>query len=425
MSLNIDTFSNVTGGFSAFKAIGHPFVTDKATALIERLATAGPVALYDPHGLTDAFAELHDCRALKLAGCFVQDIEKIGTTVLGEPAQPITDLPSCNAKAVFVVAFDAGRLIDHIRHLFDSELTVISLDDMRLDDEMLTNRRRYLDPINFATNFAFFRDGEGKHTRLVSANYWAGYGAKGTKIWCRLFDAGGNEMANWTQPLDDKVSSIVIDSAEIRERFELDDFAGQLFVHVVNGAGHDVVKYALDTYGDDETVLSCTHDANAWPADLYGGLPAPAADEKVVLWIQNSHPCPIPKGAIGLNRMGDDKISWLDEEVPAFGSYPLDVAKLQPDVAWPAHLEVHAGKHFVRPRYEVTTREGRLRISHPNVERTDLTPDEKIPELNNLMGKGFLLPAPILPLDRFKTSLLPTPMATCQESLPIAAIAYD
>lgn len=425
MSLNIDTFSNVTGGYSAFKAIGHPLVTEKASALVVRLAEAGPVALYDPHGLADAFAELHDCGALELAGCYMQEIEKIGASVLGETAQPITDLPSSGAGAVFVVAFDAQRLIDHIRHLIDPALTILSLDDMRLDEEMLTNRRRYLDPINFATNFAFFRDAGGKHTRLVSANYWAGYGAKDTRIWCRLFDADGRVLADWIQPLDDKVSSIVIDSAEIRRRFGLGEFTGQLFIHVINGGGHDVVKYALDTYGDDETVLSCTHDANAWPADLYGGLPAPGPDEKVVLWVQNSHPCPIPKGSVGLNRMGDGATAWLDQDVPAFGSYPLDVASLLPDVAWPAHIEIQAGKHFVRPRYEVTTREGRLRISHPNVERTDLTPDAKIPELSNLMGKGYLLPAPILPLDRFKTSLLPTPMATCQDTLPLAAIAYD
>ena len=61
-------------------------------------------------------------------------------------------------------------------------------------------------------------------------------------------------------------------------------------MHVVGAAGHDVVKYALDTYGDADDVLSCTHDANSWPADRYAGLPAPAGDEEVVLWVQNSHP---------------------------------------------------------------------------------------------------------------------------------------
>ena len=62
------------------------------------------------------------------------------------------------------------------------------------------------------------------------------------------------------------------------------------FIHATGIAGHDVVKYALDTYGDAEEVLSCTHDANSWPADFYAGLPAPAEDEEVVLWLQNSQP---------------------------------------------------------------------------------------------------------------------------------------
>ncbi|MBO42597.1 MAG: hypothetical protein CMM28_02630 [Rhodospirillaceae bacterium] len=425
MSLNLETFSNVTGGFSAFKAIGHPMIREKSKILMDNLQRSSAVAVYDPHGLAVAFAALYDCETITFAGTYVQDIDAIGTKVLGNKAQPITDLPLSNATTVFITAFDADRLVDNIRHLIPDGAKLFSLDDMRLDNYMLTNKQRYLDPLNFATNFAFFRDSDGYHTRLVSANYWSGYGAKDTQIWCQLFGAEGNVLAEWTLALGVDTESIVIDSKEVRSKFDLDDFCGQLFLHVVNGAGHDVVKYALDTYGDNETVLSCTHDANAWPADLYAGLPAPGPNETVVLWIQNSHPCAIPKGAIGLNRMGDDQISWLKNEVPAFGSYPLDVSTLLPHLSWPDHIEIQAGKHFVRPRYEVTTKEGRLRINHPNVERTDLTPDPKIPDLNNLMGKGYLLPAPILPLDRFKTSLLPTPMATCQNNLPVTAIAYN
>ena len=98
---------------------------------------------------------------------------------------------------------------------------------------------------------------------------------------------------------------------------------------------------------------------------------------------------------------------------------------LLPDVRWPAQIEIQAGKYFVRPRYEVVTQSGRRRISHPNVERVDLQPDPRIPELGNLLGKGFILPAPILPLDRFSSCVLPTPMSTAQDSLPVAAIIYD
>ena len=68
-------------------------------------------------------------------------------------------------------AFDAERTMRQISHLIPAGTAVSSLDDARLPTNMLTDQRRYLAPINFATNFAFFRDGAGRHTRLVTANY--------------------------------------------------------------------------------------------------------------------------------------------------------------------------------------------------------------------------------------------------------------
>ncbi len=114
----------------------------------------------------------------------------------------------------------------------------------------------------------------------------------------------------------------------------------------------------------------------------------------------------------------------LDRAIPPFASVPLDVAELLPDVRWPEQIELRAGKYFVRPRYEVTSARSR-RIAHVNVERTDLVPDPHIAELGNLLGKGFLLPAPVLPLERWRSLALPTPMATGQKQLPIEAILYD
>ena len=424
MALQIDTFSNATGGFSFFKAVGHPLTARRIRALLDGLD--GPVALYDPMGFAGAFAEIHECSGLDISGVFVQDIGRIGEPVMGRPAQPVTDLPGSGARTVFIPAFDAGRLADHIRHLLPKGASIVTLDTVRLDDAMVTNRKRYLDPINFATNFAFFRDGDGEHTRLVTANYWSGYGATDVWAWCCLFDEGGASIVEWRENLPAGQGSVVFDSRELRERFDLPAFTGQLFVHVVNAAGHDVVKYALDTYGDSPDALSCTHDANAWPADLYGGLPAPAGGETVVLWVQNSHPCPIPAGGVGLNRMGRDEVVWLDRAIPPFGTYALDVASLLPGLAWPEQIEIRAGKHFVRPRYEIASaKTGRTRISHPNVERVDLKSDPKIPELSNLLGKSYILPAPILPMHRFSSAALPTPMSTAQRDLPVTAIVYD
>ena len=304
-------------------------------------------------------------------------------------------------------------------------IAIESLDEMKLPPEMLGRGRRYLDPLNFATNFAFFRDSGGLHTRLVGANYWSGYGASEVALWLSLFDEHGRQIANWREELPAGPGSIVVDSREVRRRFALPPFTGQLFLHVIGAVGHDVVKYALDIYGDSGTDLSATHDANSWPADRYAGLPAPREGERVILWVQNSHPTPIPRGAIGLNLMGRSEIARLEREVGPFASLALDVASLLPHARWPQQLEVRAGKYFVRPRYEITGANGKRRIAHANVERSDLKCDPRIAELGNLMGKGFLLPAPLLPPGEFRTTVLPTPMATCQDDLPTALLVYD
>ncbi len=428
MALNIETFSNAKGGNAFFKAIGHPLAARQAAALLQDLG-AGPVAVYDPLGYARAFAEIYDLSGLDIAAVYVQDLQDIGSEILGRQAQPVTDLPGSTATKVFVTAFDAGRLIDHIRHLLPQGAEVVSLDALRLPEAMVTNTGNYLDSLNFATNLVFFREGGGHHTRLATANYWSGYGAQAPSAWCCLMDENGTPLAEWDDPLPGAGGSVVIDSKEVRERFGLGDFTGSLFLHICGIAGHDIVKYALDTYGDSDEVLSCTHDANSWPADLYGGLPAPKEDEQVLLWVQNSHPAPVPAGSVGLNLMGEPEIAWLDREIPPFGTLAIDTAELLPAARWPQQIEVQAGKHFVRPRYEVLANGAmnppRQRIAHANVERVDLKPDPRIPELSNLLGKGFILPAPILPRGRFRSLALPTPMSTCQANLPLALYAYD
>lgn len=425
MALKIETFSNVTGGSSFFKAVGHPLAAPRARDLLAGLAGRGPVAVYDPYDLLGSFAELHGLSRIETAGLFVQDVEKIGQVRAGMTARPVTELAGSGAGAVFVVAFDAERAVCAIRHLLPPGAQVVTLDAMRLPDEMLTDRRTYLAPINWATNFVFFRDEAGQHTRVVTANYWGAYGGPGQRLYHCLFDAGGEVIADWVDALPGPNATVVVDSADVRERFGLDSFCGSLFLHVIGAAGHDVVKYALDTYGDADTVLSCTHDANAWPADYYAGLPAPREGERVILWVQNSHPCPIPAGEIGLNLMGEGPGARYGHAIPPFATVAIDVGGLLPRARWPQQVEVSAGRHFVRPRYEVVTPAGRRRIAHANVERTDLAPDPRLPALRPLLGKGHILPAPVLPVDRFRTIALPTPMARSQAELPLMALLFD
>jgi len=425
MKLDIETFSNVKGGNSFYKAVTHPLAARAVPGLLQRLR-GRRVALYDPLGLASGFAEFYDLASLTLAGSFVQDLSAIGKTVLGRAAQPVTELRESGADAVLIAAFDARRLLDHIRHLLPSGAETLSLDALRIPEDMLTAKRSYLDPLNFATNFVFFEDTDERRTRLASANYWSGYGAGAVELWLALFDEGGSVLAEWREHVPAGAAAISLDSREVRKRFSLPAFRGQLFLHAIGGAGHDVVKYALDTFGGGapEKALSCTHDANSWPADFYAGLPAPRTEERVLLWVQNSHPRTIPPGSVGLNLMGDAEIRWWQKPIPPFATVALDVAALLPKARWPQQIEVQAGKHMVRPRYEVIRRDQR-RIAHVNVERTDLQPDPRLAELGNLLGKGFLLPAPVLPRKIWRSLALPTPMATCQTELPVSAILYD
>lgn len=428
MGLQIQTFSNVTGSETFFKAIGHPLAMEPMKALLETMKARGPVAIYDPMDFGTMTGELHDFSDLDIVNYFVQDLDHLEKNQFGLAADPIIRLPETKAKSLLVIAYEheKHKLVAHIKHLIPEGMAVHTLDEIRIPDEHLTLPREYLSKFNFATNFAFFRDTEGHHTRVVSSNYFGQRnGGKPVKIWCRLFGMDGQSIKDWWEDLPEAGSSITLDSREIRARFGLDAFIGQLFMHVHGAAGHDIVKYALDTYGDSDEVLSCTHDANAFPADLYAGLPAPRGDEDVVLWVQNSHSRPIPSGEVGLNMMGRNEIRWLDREIPPFGSYALSTKELWPEGEYPGQLEIQAGKYFVRPRYEIRRENGRMRIAHPNVQRTDLQVNQKIKTLNDLMGKSFILPAPILPKKDFSSAFLPTPMSTAAHSLPIAALAYD
>src|SRR3546814_678947 len=239
MALNIETFSNAKGGNAFFKAIGHPLAARQAKDLLQRLR-AGPVAIYDPLGYAQAFAEIYDLSALDIAAVYVQDLEDLGREILGKQAQPVTDLPGCKTKTVLVTAFDAGRLIGQVQHLLPKGAEAVSLDTLRLPDAMLTNKRNYLDSLNFATNLVLFRDGQGHHTRLATANYWSVYGAKAPTAWCCLMDEDGGTLAEWTDPLPGANASVVIDSTDVRARFGLGDFTGNLFLHVCGIAGHDI-----------------------------------------------------------------------------------------------------------------------------------------------------------------------------------------
>jgi len=418
--LQIQTFDARAGGNVIYKALAHPLAAEAISGLYARLQA--PVAVYDPDGIADALMALYPT---DVDTVFVHDVQAVAQTRAGLIAQPLTLLPRSGARTVLIAGFDAARTAARIAHMVPPGASVLTLDDVRLPASMLSSTQRYLDKLNFATNFAFFRDADGLSTRLVSANYWANYGAGAMRLWLRLFGADGSPLATWEEKLPHGPGGFSIDSRVVRTRFGLGPFTGQLFLHAIGVAGHDVVKYALDTFASDNGAsLSCTHDANAWPSDRFAGLPAPRDDERVILWLQNSHAVPIPRGTVALDRMGADEPVFMQQEVGPFATIAMDVADYLPGLCWPAQIEVRAGRHVVRPRYEVTQDE-RVRIAHVNVERDNLRPDPGIPALPPEMGRGYLLPFPILPRAQYRSIVQPTPMATTQANLPIRLDVFD
>ena len=418
--LDIETFDARAGGNVLYKALAHPLAAEAITRLYARLEA--PVVVVDPDDTAAALWALHP-DVPSVAGRYVQDVAALGHVRAGLPGLPLTDLPQARAATVLLAAFDSERMAGRLAWLLPPGARLVTLDETRLPPALLTNPRRYLDRLNFATNHAFFRDADGLSTRLVTANYWAGYGAARVRLWLRLFDAAGATLATWEQDVPE--GGLAIDSAEIRERFALPEFCGQLFVHAVGVAGHDVVKYALDTYGSgNQRSLSVTHDANAWPSDRYAGIPAPGERERVVVWIQNSHAAPIPAGAVALDRMGAERPAALPRALGPYETVGVDVAALLPDVRWPAQVELRCGRHVVRPRYEVT-RDGRTRIAHANVERAGLAADPGLRTLPAPLGRGFLLPLPVLPAADYRTWILPTPMSERQDELPLRLQVFD
>jgi hypothetical protein len=435
-TLDINTFNNAdhskgwrpgnnAGGSTLFKALGHPAVADAARAWRTGLTGAGRIGIYDPLGDVATVDAFYHLQGLEPAAYYVQQVEHLGRDFAGRQAELITALDDAVDTLVMTAFDDGGKLRGQISHLAGDRVRIVTLDPLRLPEDRITVPGRYLDPRNFATNFALLRDGGGLHTRVVTADYWTANG-KSPVLWCRLMGADGSTLAEWDETLGPAGSTVVIDSQAVRRRFGLDDFCGSLFLHAIGAPFHEIVKYALDVYGDDERQLTCTHDANAWPAQYYAGMPAPDDGEDLILWVQNSHPIEIPADAIGFNLMGGQDVAVYPEAIPPFATREVDVGALLPDARFPDQIEIRAGEYFVRPRYEVVSREsGRRRIAHANVERTDLSPDPEIEANAEHLGRGYIMPLPVLPTEQFRTVCLPTPMATGQDELPIRIELFD
>lgn len=427
--LNIKTFTE-KGTSAFFKALGHPEILAKRNELKKQMESLEKISIYDPESRILEFLGLMEIEEGDVDQIFVQKIEDLENDQLQKSTKLISKIYDISKHssigALLVLSFDDQKHYEQIKLLLPENTKVIGLSSLRLPDEMLTDTRNYLSPLNFATNFSWFREYGSTHTRITTANYWTKYGAKDTVVYAYLLNENGNLVKKWHENLLEGVSSLVIDSGEIRNKFGLGEFFGQLFLHFIHVKGHDIVKYALDVYSDDMQLLTSTHDANAWPSDYFAGLPAPKQGEKVLLWLQNSHPVLIKKGTISINVMGeDDSKQKINKDIYPYGTICIDIADYFSDTLYPKQLELFAGKYFVRPRYEIVLENGNRCMAHINVERDNLARDINLKEASKHLGKGFLLPAPILPMRKYTNNILPTPMSRDQSHLPIKAIIYD
>lgn len=415
----IKTFSNDGKNSYFFKAYGHPEVRPKIDQFVQEIKKASSLAVYDPEGVMADFLSLSPLSPSDIAHWYVQAVEQLDQQFEGLSPQLIYDIHSDQPDMLIVLDFD-DRHLGPIRHVLPSSCDVRTLEAVQLPSEMQTVAP-YLSGLNFATNFVWMCEKEGVHTRLFTTNYWARYGAQNPMLHAYLFDENGKELVRWVDTFSDTEHAFVLDSKEIKKRFGLDDFMGQLFIHMVGAKGHDILKYALDVYDDSGKIITATHDANSWPSDYMAGLPAPKEDQKVTFWAQNSHPVPIEPGTISFNVMGEEKSYPYMETIPPFASHKIVINDFMPDVVWPSQIEIDSKKTMVRSRYEVENATTRW-MAHVNVERTDLKPDPVLPKIASHVGKGFILSAPIFS-DHY-CDMLPTPMARGQQFLPTKVLVY-
>ncbi len=425
--LKITTFLNNLPLYSQnafFKACTHPLVVSPVKAFIKQLEEFELVAFYDPFNNLPAFASLHNLDKVNISNIYVQQVADIGKDILGQATLPIDEIINHKPQALVVFAFDAQIQISNIKHLISESCVILTLDNIKIPAQYLTDSSNYLNQLNFATNFGFLRDENGLSTRITIANYWGIYGAQDAQLCCWLFDKNGNEIAQWQQSLGAAGEQLVIDSREVKARFNLSDFTGSLLMHAIKITGHDIVKYVCDIFDNEQKIHSVTHDSNSWPADYYAGVLAPKPGYKTLLWIQNCYPFPIEAGNVALRLMGGKQLVYLECDIAPFATYAWDLGASLP-AEYPAQYEIIANKYFTRPRFEVLQANGYRYISHANVERTDLVPDNGLENASKYLGKGYILPFPILPTAKYDTVIVPTPMATTQNLLSLCCYIYN
>ncbi len=394
-----------------YKALAHPLVAPLLAEFKARLAQFEGLQVYDPHRqfeTCDAFLALSGLPGVRRLGSDVRQLE-----VDEEPVSTYRGGP------LLLLAFDSPQL-GHLNQLPGGAAgEAFDLNSLKMPADWLTVTDRYLSPLNFVFDLALIRHGKGAASRITTANYWARYGASGGALRCVALDDDGVQLGSLDFPLTDPGQLVEITSQQIADALGVEAFSGQLLMHAVGAAGHDVLKYVCD-YVDAEGSLTTTHDANTWPARRYGGIPLPQNDaEQVELLLQNPHHRSIPAGALTLEIPNRDRVA-LPFDVP-----PLATRRWRlPTRQGATQGTLHSGFQLLRPRYQVR-RAGRAHVAHANVVREDLSHDPDYWEAAQHLGRGYLLVAPILPPEQYDCQLLITPMSRLDDQAKLRLRTFD
>src|SRR5260370_37001012 len=139
MALRIDTFDNVRGGNTLYKALTPPGAAQLGHALVGTLRRNAPIAVYDPDGAANAFNEIFSLEGVEVAGAYVQQTARVGERVLGRAAAPVTELSGSATRAVFIAPFAAERRIVSLRPRFTQGAGAFTPDARRTPGDHLTH----------------------------------------------------------------------------------------------------------------------------------------------------------------------------------------------------------------------------------------------------------------------------------------------
>ena len=183
MALRIETFDNVRGGNTLYKALTHPHAAAPGRALVAELRAARPGR--DRRSARRGGGVCRDFRPrprLDIAGglCPGRRRGSAGRSLGRARRAADRDCRTARRARCWSPAFDADRLIEQLAPYLPAGATVLSLDAMRIPADAADQPPRLSRPAQFRDQFrAVPRHRRRLHTRLVTANYWAGYGAGG------------------------------------------------------------------------------------------------------------------------------------------------------------------------------------------------------------------------------------------------------